>query len=104
MDLKSDSHYGTLDEILKLTKQNNEMLHSMRRSQRWGSVMHAIYWLIIIGASVAAYYYSQPYIDKLMALYKQNQSVFSDLKNLGSQVSGSSAQVQSFLNQVKGVK
>ena len=58
-----------LEESLALAKDNNSMLHSMRRSMRVQRVMTAIYWLFIIGSAVGAYYFVQPYLDQIMDLY-----------------------------------
>jgi hypothetical protein len=75
-----------LEEALTLAKENNKMLHSMRRSMIFGRVMSFIYWALIIGSAVGAYYYIQPYIDQLLGVYggaKSNlDSINSVLKNL----------------------
>ncbi len=62
--------YKALDEILKITKENNEILHSMKRHQRWASIFRAVYWLIIIGVSLGAYYFIQPYLESIMEAYQ----------------------------------
>jgi len=58
-----------LEETLTLEQENNKILHSMRRSMMWTRVMNVIYWLIIIGISVGAFYFLQPYFDKVIGLY-----------------------------------
>jgi hypothetical protein len=70
-----------LKETFLLAKENNVMLRKIRRGQKWASFMRVIYWLIIIGISIGAWYYLQPWVDKVMNLY--------------SQVSGSSQTVNS---------
>ena len=60
-----------LDDTFLLVKDNNIMLHKIRRGQKWASIMRIVYWLIIIGASIEAFYYLQPYVEKLMTLYNQ---------------------------------
>ena len=63
-----------LQRNLQLAEDNNRMLHSMRRSQRWGAVLRIVWWLVIFGASAAAYYYYlQPYLEQLLALYQKAQ-------------------------------
>ncbi len=59
-----------LEEIREISEENNRMLHSMRRSARIGMFIRAIYWLIILGAAVGAFYYLQPYLDSLLRVYK----------------------------------
>jgi len=58
-----------LEETFTLEKENNKMLHSMRRSMLWARVMSIAYWLIIIGISIGAFYFIQPYFDKVIGLY-----------------------------------
>jgi len=58
-----------LEETLELEQDNNKMLRSMRRSMIWGRIMSVIYWLIIIGISVGAFYFLQPYFNKIVGLY-----------------------------------
>ena len=54
-----------LDQILRMTEENNKILRHMRRGAIIGRIVHFIYWLLIIGISVASYYYIQPYITML---------------------------------------
>ncbi len=65
-----------LEKTLELEQDNNRMLRSMRRSMIWGRVMNILYWLIIIGISVGAFYFIQPYFDKIMNLYNSIPSGF----------------------------
>jgi len=58
-----------LEETLELEQENNKILHSMKRSMTWTRVMSVVYWLIIIGISVGAFYFVQPYFDKVFSLY-----------------------------------
>ena len=58
-----------LEETLELAKENNEMLHAMRRSMRFQRIMSMLYWTLIIGSAIGAYYYIQPYIDQLLGVY-----------------------------------
>ncbi len=66
---------------VSLGEENNEILRSMRRSQRWTSVVHALYWILIIGSAVGAYVYIQPYTDQIMDMYntaKENLNSFNE--------------------------
>ena len=55
-----------LEKILKLTEENNILLVQMRRAARWATFFQALYWLIIIGLSIGAFYFVQPYINSLV--------------------------------------
>jgi hypothetical protein len=60
---------STLRKVLELEQKNNKMLASIQKSMFWSKVFRTIYWVIIIGASIGAYYYVQPYIDGAVQAY-----------------------------------
>ncbi|MDD5721264.1 MAG: hypothetical protein PHT16_02345 [Candidatus Pacebacteria bacterium] len=70
-----------LEDTLVLAQENNKMLHSVMRSMRLARIMRIIYWVIIIGSALGAYYFIQPYIDQLIGVYSGAKS---DLDNVGS--------------------
>ena len=69
-----------LEETLVLAKENNSMLHSMRRSLRIQRVMSILYWLFIIGSAVGAYYLIQPYVDQVIDAYGSMSNVLNSFK------------------------
>lgn len=79
-------------ELLKrniaISEENNDILRSIQRSMRLSRLMSILYWLIIIGASVGAYYFIQPYLDQLVGIYGGAKTQFND--------------VNSFINSIKG--
>jgi hypothetical protein len=64
----------TLEKLLRLTEENNNMLRQMRRRARWGTIFRIIYWVLIIGLSVGAFYFIQPYINGLVGNISEVQS------------------------------
>ena len=64
-----------LEETAALAKENNRLLKKMRRAAIWGRVMHLLYWVLIIGVSLGLFYFLQPYIDQVKALYEGLQGV-----------------------------
>jgi len=68
-----------VEKILQLTEENNKILRKMRRSIVWGRIFHAVYWLVIIGISVGAYYYVQPYIEDSIQLFNATQNGLESL-------------------------
>lgn len=54
-----------LENVYKMTQENNEILKTLRRSARVSMIVKAVYWLVIIGLSVGALYFIQPYVDFL---------------------------------------
>lgn len=70
-----------LEAIYSLAEENNKMLHTIKRSMLWARVMTVVYWIAIIGVSVGAFYFVQPYMDQLMEIYGGAKS---NLDNVGS--------------------
>jgi hypothetical protein len=73
-----------LDVIKELTIENNKMLHSMQRRARIGLIWKLIYWGFIIGATIGAFYFIQPYIDSLQDAYtgvRNTQKEITDFKS-----------------------
>ncbi len=58
-----------LDKILALAQENNRFLKSIRRAQWMGRVMSLVYLVLIVGASLGAYYFIQPYVGMATSLY-----------------------------------
>jgi len=71
MDLDSQK----IDELLALTRENNEILRSMRRSQRVSSFFTFVYWMIILGSIFGVYYYFQPTIKKYMGAMQTSMDI-----------------------------
>lgn len=89
-----------LDEILKLTKENNKMLHKMRRDAMYRSLLSTVWWLILlISPVVFYYYYLEPYISEVQKMYSTIPGFeqftlptewFPDLNSLMDRTSGTS--------------
>ena len=75
-----------LERTYKLTEENNDILRSIRRSNRWSMAIKAIYWIVIIGLSIGAFYFIQPYIEFMTSAL-----------GIGGEQAGSATASQSFL-------
>ena len=73
-----------LNNTFSLVKENNKMLHKIRSSQKWASFMRIVYWLIIIGISIGAFYYLQPYITQMQNIIQKTGVSLDQLKGLGN--------------------
>lgn len=69
-----------LKKALELSRENNKMLQSIKRSMFVGRIFRIVYWVIVIGAAIGAYYYIEPYLDEAIGAYG---SIKGDLKNFG---------------------
>jgi len=60
-----------LEANLKVSKENNKMLHKMRGAQKRANIFKFLYWLIIIGIAVGAFYFLQPLFEQVKSAYEQ---------------------------------
>ena len=58
-----------LQDTYVLTQDNNRMLRSITRSMHFSRIINIIYWVIIIGSGIGAFYFVQPYIDQITKTY-----------------------------------
>ena len=45
------------------------MLHKVRSVQKTAQMFRAIYWVIILGSVLGAFYFVKPYLDSILGLY-----------------------------------
>jgi hypothetical protein len=64
-----------LERTASLAEENNQMLRSLRRSNRISMAMRAVYWVLILIVSFGAYYLIQPYVDTMMSLLGSDATV-----------------------------
>jgi hypothetical protein len=54
-----------LERTYKLSEENNELLKSIRLSNRISLAMRIVYWVVILGFSFGAVYFIKPYVEFL---------------------------------------
>lgn len=64
-----DFQNKNFDRLIALTEENNKLIKKMLRSARLGHVMRILYWLVLIGISIGAFYFIQPYLEQLISVY-----------------------------------
>jgi len=64
-----------LKELMRLTKENNRMLHKMRRNAFWGSIIKTVLYLVFfIGIPLWIYAtYLSPVVEQVLGTYQQIQ-------------------------------
>jgi hypothetical protein len=77
-----------LRRSISLAEENNDILRSIQRSMRLARLMTFLYWVVIIGASVGAFYLIQPYLRSLSDLYGGAQGQFNDVNGLLNNLKG----------------
>jgi hypothetical protein len=68
-----------LGKVAALSEENNDMLRGMQRSMRMASLGRWIYWILMIGAIVGAYYFVEPYLNQVIDLYNQAKGSFTNI-------------------------
>jgi len=59
-----------LRRALELSEESNEMLKSIRRGMRIGMFFKTIYWIVVLGIAVGAFYLIQPYVNGVTEMYQ----------------------------------
>ncbi len=62
-----------LEKTYEMVEENNHILKSIRRANRWSAFFRIFYWIIIIGASIGVFYFLQPYVDTVFNAYQTLQ-------------------------------
>jgi hypothetical protein len=75
-----------LERVAVLSEENNQILRGIRRANRWGAVVKAFYWVIIIGISYGTFVYIQPYFDKIMGTYQNLQGQVESVGKVGDSI------------------
>jgi hypothetical protein len=76
------------DRLMKLTEENNKLLHKLWRHAQIGRAVKILYWVALIGISIGALYYIQPFIDQFAEVYtgaKDSIGTFQSLMSLFDQ-------------------
>ena len=81
-------------ELLRLTRENNKMLHSMRRNAFWGGIIKfLLYALLLVVLPFWLYStYLAPMVEQMLATYQQIQGT-------GAKASAQFGDIQKFLKQ-----
>ncbi|MDB5188203.1 MAG: hypothetical protein JWO50_723 [Candidatus Kaiserbacteria bacterium] len=74
--LTEPGQYDMLRDIDRLTKENNQLLHSMRRASFIGGVLKVIMYIIFLGAPIWIYLtYFSGTVDGMITMYQQAKTL-----------------------------
>lgn len=76
-----------LREIHKLTKENNTILHSLRRDAKRARFWKSVRIIITLGLLFGAYYIVQPLIENMTNAYTSIQKNFEQINQTKNSVS-----------------
>jgi predicted MFS family arabinose efflux permease len=66
-------------EAITLSRENNHMLRTIRKEQRWTRVLAIIKYIVIASLAFGAYVYLQPYLTNLTSAFN---SIISGVEGL----------------------
>jgi hypothetical protein len=89
-----------LEENLKLSKENNELLLKIRSIQRWAQITRLMYWFVIIGISFGAFYYLKPYLGNVLNIYTGGVSNAGNVGSLTKNLKDSKSEVRDLLKEL----
>lgn len=81
-----DDDHWTLQQVKKLAEDNNRMLRRLYHGLWWSRLWSLVYWLIVIGFALGAFYFLQPYLQKLQQAYSGLQSEVNTVQQIGSKI------------------
>ena len=70
-----------LEETAASVKENNTLLKKVHRSLVVSRTIKIVYWTIIIGVAIGAFYFLQPYVDSIQEAYDDIRGGISELQN-----------------------
>ena len=95
MDLNPEQ--GQQREIYRLVRENNKMLHSMRRNAFWGGVIKFLLYAILL---VALPWWL--YMTYLEPVVKSTMQAVDQIQGTGAKAEAQFGNLQDLLNQFKG--
>ncbi len=76
-----------IQQTFEMTRDNNRMLHAMRRNAFFGGLMRLAFWVIIIGGPIVFYYaYAAPYVDQMLAAYAGIKGDVQSIKDVTNKI------------------
>jgi hypothetical protein len=59
---------GLLEEIKRLESENNSLLLKLHNIQKWNLISRVVYWFILLGIAVGAFYFIKPLFSGIMGM------------------------------------
>ena len=92
-----------LEEIYKMTLENNQILHGMRSRERIANALRIVYWLIILGAIGGAVYVVSPVLNSVVKNKGKIETTLQQFEQMRESFPETKA-INGLLNSFKGDK
>jgi hypothetical protein len=73
----------SLKRIEDMTEENQRMIKRLHFAYRFSALFSIVRWVIIIGVTLGAFYYLQPYLEGVLKLYGSVNSLTGGIENNG---------------------
>lgn len=81
-------------ENLELSRQNSKIIKKIQGHLHQTMIFKTLYWIIIIGMAIGAFYFIRPYVDTIVTTYNQTREYINNptqmFNGFWEQVRGSS--------------
>lgn len=77
-----------LKQVLALAERNNRILKKLYGAMRWGRVLKIIYWIVIVGVAVGAFYFLQPVFQSVSDTYRGLDQQVEGIREIFNGVTG----------------
>lgn len=71
-----------LEKTYDLLKENTRMTAKLYRAEKSSRIFRMLYWIFVIGSVLGAYYYIEPYLEKLSTVYTDSGKLFDSIGNV----------------------
>ncbi len=71
MDSEIQGLKNEIAELKTLAQENSRMLQGIYRRARINMVVNVVKWVVIIGISIGAFYFIQPFLDTVVDSYSK---------------------------------
>lgn len=63
--------HNILKRVLELSEENSRILEKLNSERKWRRFFSLLYWVVIIGVAVGAYYFVEPIVTQFLQIYEQ---------------------------------
>ena len=79
-----------LEETREIVERNNETINQAYNMLWRGRMFQVVYYILIVGIAIGAFYFLEPYIDNAVEVYGQLQERINSLPLLDSEATSTS--------------
>ncbi len=69
-----------LNRALELAEENNKILSKLYRGMQLRRIFTVLYWIVIIGVAVGAFYFIQPYFEQFSSIFQRFQGSAEEVR------------------------